>query len=68
MEKNKKWEKLKWGRNKKDVCVSCGEATQHNKLDHIDMRKYYVEGAGQLCYDCYMRIYFRDSESTLPPA
>jgi|TARA_Y100000310_G_C20564740_1_gene754890 hypothetical protein len=69
MEENNKYEKLKWGgKEEKDLCTSCGTTTQHNKFDHIDMRKYYVEGAGQLCYDCYMRVYFKDSEGTLPPA
>ena len=69
MRGNNKYEKLKWGEKKeKDSCVSCGTITQHNKLDHVDMRKYYIEGAGQMCYDCFMRVYFKDHEDTLPPA
>ena len=36
----------------KDKCVSCGVETQYNKTDHIDSRKNYIEGAGQLCPGC----------------
>jgi hypothetical protein len=41
----------------KDKCVSCKKETLYNKTDHIDFRLGYVEGAGQLCLDCYDIIY-----------
>jgi len=41
----------------KDKCVSCGAVTIYNKSDHIDIRMDYVEGAGQLCRKCFIRIY-----------
>ena len=37
----------------KDICVLCGCETPYNKEDHIDRRYHYVEGAGQLCKECY---------------
>ena len=43
--------------NKKDKCVSCGLETRYDEFDHIDIRNFYIEGAGQLCCDCYDRIY-----------
>ena len=41
----------------KDKCVSCGVETLYDKEEHIDFRLGYVEGAGQLCLDCYGVIY-----------
>ena len=41
----------------KDKCVSCKKETLYDKTDHIDFRLGYVEGAGQLCLDCYGIIY-----------
>ena len=41
----------------KDKCVSCKKETLYNKTDHVDFRLGYVEGAGQLCLDCYGTIY-----------
>tara|TARA_Y100000593_G_scaffold49908_1_gene94065 strand:+ start:21394 stop:21555 length:162 start_codon:yes stop_codon:yes gene_type:complete len=42
---------------KKDHCVACDAPTIYSELDHVDMRLCYVEGAGQLCMDCYQKIY-----------
>lgn len=41
----------------KEKCVSCGGETPHYFHEHIDYRYYYVEGAGQLCKNCYESIY-----------
>ena len=43
--------------NKKDKCVSCKKETQYDEFDHIDFRNFYIEGAGQLCPECYNKIY-----------
>jgi hypothetical protein len=40
-----------------DVCVDCGKTTIYPKNIHIDYRMNYVEGAGQLCSECYNKIY-----------
>jgi len=37
----------------KECCVVCDKETEYTKDTHIDQRKYYVEGAGQLCKECY---------------
>lgn len=41
----------------KCVMPSCGKDTGVDRNTHIDLRYYYVEGAGQLCKDCYEKIY-----------
>ena len=41
----------------KDKCNSCGVETLYNKDDHIDTRIGYIEGTGQLCLDCFGKIY-----------
>lgn len=40
---------------KKDKCVLCGKETPYTKNVHIDLRKCYVEGCGQLCEECYWK-------------
>ena len=36
-----------------DKCVSCNKDTGIPKDTHVDLRKHYVEGAGQLCSKCF---------------
>ena len=49
-------------KNKKDKCVSCDTETQYDEFDHIDSRYFYIEGCGQLCYDCFNEIYLKKNE------
>jgi len=37
-------------------CVLCDKETKVPKNLHIDLRKNYVEGVGQLCDDCAKKI------------
>jgi len=41
----------------KDICVLCGEETTIDSDTHIDARDFYVEGVGQLCWNCWNKIY-----------
>lgn len=36
-----------------DTCIMCGIQTPYLVSTHIDLRKCYVEGAGQICPNCY---------------
>lgn len=38
----------------RDLCISCGKESLYDKDVHIDMRYVYIEGAGQLCVNCYL--------------
>jgi hypothetical protein len=38
-----------------DHCVLCGVETAYKRSTHVDMRHGYIEGAGQLCPNCYSR-------------
>lgn len=40
-----------------DFCVLCGKETPYTLDTHIDFRKGYIEGAGQLCEFCYEKHY-----------
>jgi|TARA_R110000868_G_scaffold119391_1_gene316246 hypothetical protein len=40
-----------------EKCVSCGLNTGYSVNDHIDSRKTYVDGAGQLCSTCFKEVY-----------
>ena len=38
-------------------CAACGKKTYVSADMPIEMRSCYVEGAGQLCRDCWAEIY-----------
>jgi len=46
----------------KDKCVCCDIDTSYEKEIHIDFRIGYIEGAGQLCLDCYDDIYINKNK------
>ena len=39
--------------NPVEKCICCDKDTKYKFNDHIDFRFGYVEGAGQLCKECY---------------
>lgn len=41
----------------KERCILCGRLTEILKNQPISERKYYMEGAGQLCLECYREVY-----------
>ena len=43
----------------KELCVTCKKETKYDREEHIDYRVGYIEGAGQLCLDCYDEIYIK---------
>jgi recombinational DNA repair protein (RecF pathway) len=40
-----------------EKCVDCGVDTKIPITRNVDTRAYYVEGAGQLCKECFDKIY-----------
>lgn len=45
-----------------EKCVVCGSNTGYLLVTPISDRQFYVEGAGQLCHDCYYEIYGKKKE------
>ena len=43
----------------KEKCVTCKKETKYDREEHIDYRVGYIEGAGQLCLDCYDELYIK---------
>jgi len=41
----------------KDKCSLCNDDSPYDKTEPIDERIGYIEGSGQLCLDCYDKIY-----------
>lgn len=35
-----------------ETCVVCGNDTNYKKGDNITFRSGYIEGSGQLCFEC----------------
>jgi hypothetical protein len=48
--------KLYVSKNGKDLCISCECETKYSHDTSIEYRDYYIEGAGQLCKECYDKI------------
>ena len=40
-----------------EKCVSCTREVEYTINTHIDARKGYVEGVGQLCSECFIEVY-----------
>ena len=38
-----------------ESCVLCGQETEYTVNDSISLRNYYIDGAGQLCEECYKK-------------
>lgn len=45
--------------SKYETCVCCHKKINISKNEEIELRPFYIEGAGQLCYDCYHELYFK---------
>lgn len=52
LKEEKLYEFQKELKDEMEICIMCGKETKILKNLHIDMRNNYIEGAGQLCYDC----------------
>ena len=40
-----------------ESCVLCGKRTGIPKMMPVSERAYYIEGSGQLCPECYRKLY-----------
>lgn len=41
----------------KEKCIRCGKETPYDINTPITVRRYYIEGSGQLCPLCYQELY-----------
>ena len=41
----------------KDKCNLCNDDSLYDRTEPINERIGYIEGAGQLCLDCYEKVY-----------
>ena len=41
----------------KELCIRCGKPTPYNPNTPITLRRYFVEGSGQLCEKCFYELY-----------
>ena len=41
----------------KEYCILCGRLTATAKGQSLSEREHYIEGAGQLCRECYQELY-----------
>ncbi len=38
-------------------CVICNRKTKVKKATNVDKRRFYIDGVGQLCSECYFNVY-----------
>ena len=43
----------------RDCCVLCGKESEYLKTVPVGKRVGYIEGAGQLCRDCFQSVYLK---------
>lgn len=41
----------------RECCILCGKLTGTAKEQPVLERRHYIEGAGQLCQECYQELY-----------
>lgn len=41
----------------KERCIRCGRETEYDVSSPVTVRRWYVEGSGQLCEKCYFTLY-----------
>ena len=41
----------------REQCVVCHKDTIYHREEHISFRLAYIECVGQLCFDCYDKLY-----------
>ena len=46
----------------KDKCVRCGRETEYVISIPIIAHLYFIEGSGQLCSECYRKLYMREKK------
>ena len=61
--KSKRIKKMYSNKNDEDVCALCGKRTGYKYGDDINKRVHYIKGCGQLCQDCYFKLYEKDSKN-----
>ena len=56
------FEKLQEELEEKDKCTVCCDDSVYDKTMPIDLRLGYIEGSGQLCLECYDKIYNKGAD------
>jgi hypothetical protein len=41
----------------KEQCIRCGVETEYSVSTPVTVRRWYIEGTGQLCEQCYFILY-----------
>lgn len=42
-----------------ELCIRCGKPTPYDVRTPIPLRRYFIEGSGQLCENCWATLYER---------
>ena len=40
-----------------ELCIRCNKPTPYHPDTPLTLRRYYVEGSGQICEECFYELY-----------
>ena len=49
-------------------CIRCGRPTPYDQSTPVHLRRYYVDGSGQLCEQCFSQLYSSSTAFSDTPA
>ena len=49
----------------KELCIRCGKETEVDDYTPVDMRRFYIEGSGQLCEECWRELYEKERQDQI---
>lgn len=52
----------------KEICVRCGQPTAYDIHTPVHLRRYYIDGSGQLCEQCFSQLYLSSPVLSETPA
>ena len=50
-----------------ELCTRCGRPTPYEINTPVEIRKWYVDGSGQFCEQCFSQLYSSFSAPSLTP-
>lgn len=51
----------------KEICIRCGKETEYDVSTPITIRRFFIEGSGQLCEECWHSVFNKTDGPQLDP-
>lgn len=47
----------------KELCIRCGKETEYDVHTPVNIRRFYIDGSGQLCEECWRELYEKEMKN-----